>query len=731
MKMSSPLPIPNLLLAGAAVVLLLIPSPIQAAITPLGVTLIDGNSTDETGLINTGTLDLAINLGGSNGTTINGIVFIGFPSVASTPIVDTSATLTPDSTTGAGSAFRNLSPFPLFSNPASPFMTLMNDLTDSQAVGAGNALNYTISGLDPGRVYTVQLISGDDRNLTGSGISNNEQTFSLGSGPGTVSQTAAYGGAVLTVDGAIASFEVSGETSVPMSVFVPAGSPSENDVPATVQGVVVTSVPGTAGLSAPSSVVGTTNGSALILSVPVGNSAGVTYNITGLSYGGPAGSDFGDSIVTPFPIGAGGNENLTIDFSPSSGGLAEATLTLATDDPSNPSIELDFSIEVHDPEIAIDSSLEFGEFLTLPGPTSLTVTAENIGDTAGLNLSAPVITGPGAGAFSVSSLPGSIAAGTSDVVGITFDPAGSGTFTAQLSLTTDAPFSPTVTVDLTGTVIPSGGVILSPIEMVVSSAYDAGHGGDALTDLTDLNASNQHLGGGFGSNVSWISGDNNTSDEWVYLDLGAEFNLEEVRIWNYHEVVGAAFETNGRSVKGYELFVAGTGAVLPVGPSESPFTGGGGWITANGPGDLNIGPTTVNAGVSLLAATDSLAVPHTGVRYIGIDIASRHGPDPFTTTAVGLAQIQVIEGSASFAITSVIHNPATGEVVITFDSEPGEFYFIDASDSLESWQELSDFNSQGTSTTVCVIPPEGISSCPLEFTFTAPLAQSRFFRIRR
>ncbi|HIF34269.1 MAG TPA: hypothetical protein EYQ75_21985 [Planctomycetaceae bacterium] len=285
-------------------------------------------------------------------------------------------------------------------------------------------------------------------------------------------------------------------------------------------------------------------------------------------------------------------------------------------------------------------------------------------------------------------------------------------------MTTDVPFTPTVTVDLTGLVIASGGELRQPVAAAVSSTFTADHDAATLTDLAHLDASNLHFGGDFTANISWLSADNATSDEWVYLDLGAEFTIGEVRIWNYHEVVGADFETSGRSVKGYELFVAGTGASLPVDPSETPFAAGGGWVSASGPGDLAIGPPTANEGVPLLAATDALAVSMMGVRYIGIDIRSRHAPDQFTTTAVGLAQIQVVLGVVPFEITSIVRNSATDEVVITFNSASEGFYAIDATNSLlpqgeaGGWLELSDFEGQGASTTICVIPPDGISSCP-------------------
>ena len=502
--------------------------------------------------------------------------------------------------------------------------------------------------------------------------------------------------------------------------------------------IQVTGMPAlsTTGLHAPSLVTGSTDGNAAQLTFAVGNTAGVGYNVTGLSYT-PAATDFSDGTITPLLIEGGRSENVTVDLTPSIGGLAEATLTLTTDDPANPTIDVDLSVEVHDPEASIESMVDFGIFATTPEPTTITVQIDNLGGTANLNISAPVIGGPGADAFSVASLPGPIAAGGSDAVSVTFDPLGAGNFSAQLSLTTDAPFTPTVTVDLTGLVIASGGELLQPVAAEVSSSFEAGHDAATLTDLAHLDASNLHIGGDFAANISWLSADNATSDEWVYLDLGAEFTIGEVRIWNYHEVVGADFETSGRSVKGYELFVAGTGASLPVGPSESPFDAGGGWASASGPGDLAIGPPTANAGVPVLAATDALAVPMMGVRYIGIDIGSRHAPDPFTATAVGLAQIQVVLGVPPFEITSIDHDPASGGVVITFDSSPGELYFMDASGSLRGsgepggWLELGDFESLGSSTTICIIPPGGTSSCPPEFTFTAPLASRRFFRVRR
>ncbi len=132
------------------------------------------------------------------------------------------------------------------------------------------------------------------------------------------------------------------------------------------------------------------------------------------------------------------------------------------------------------------------------------------------------------------------------------------------------------------------------------------------------------------------------ADQWFWVDLGAEFDIRTLRLWNYHE--NAA--TNGRSVHDYELFVASNGATTPLGfspsvpnpenPITTPFKAGGGW-------------TSVSSGVlaqvplsnpPLIVPTDVFDLTGTNnVRYIGLDIESNYDGGTF----VGFGHIQVFD----------------------------------------------------------------------------------------
>ena len=201
-------------------------------------------------------------------------------------------------------------------------------------------------------------------------------------------------------------------------------------------------------LTAPELVEGSTNGEVLPLAVRVRNSAASAYHVTGISFTGAAAAAFSDDgNVFPLEIPANGTADVFVGFTPGAGSLAVATLTLATDDPNAPTLDVDFSIQVRDPEISVATSHDFGLFLFPPGPTAREITVRNLGLAHDLVLSNPQLTGAGAVAYSVS-LPGPIS--DSEVLTVTFNPTMVGEHPASLSLTTNDPYHPTVNISLSG-----------------------------------------------------------------------------------------------------------------------------------------------------------------------------------------------------------------------------------------------------------------------------------------
>ena len=229
-------------------------------------------------------------------------------------------------------------------------------------------------------------------------------------------------------------------------------------------------------LSAPELVEDSTNGQELVLAVTVSNSAATAYRVTGISFAGAAAANFADDANDfPLEIPAHGSADVFVAFTPGASGLAEATLTLATDDPNAATLEVDLAIEVRDPEIKIASSLDFGFYMFVPGPILRELNVENLGWNEELVISNPQLTGAGAAAYSVGSLPGPIT--DFDVLEVTFTPTAAGSYPAVLTLTTNDPFNPTVAVNL-------GGFVAGGGTPVLQWGFDA-TSGDVATPITD------------------------------------------------------------------------------------------------------------------------------------------------------------------------------------------------------------------------------------------------------
>lgn len=198
------------------------------------------------------------------------------------------------------------------------------------------------------------------------------------------------------------------------------------------------------------------------------------------------------------------------------------------------------------------------------------------------------------------------------------------------------------------------GAIITPAAAVANTEWGSPIG-DAihLIDASRIDGANQLVPGGW--DTGYVGRDDwGTWENWVYIDLGKAYPLDEIRIWNYTET-DTANNLIGRSTKTSSLWVAGAGATLPTpgvptGQGTAGFTAGMGW-TSIWAGDLNIGETTLNP-VEPDQVFDASAQPP--VRYVGLDIDSRWGgdafrgkdptyPTPFTNYAPGLGYIQVTE----------------------------------------------------------------------------------------
>lgn len=516
---------PFLLLSLMATTILGGISQTRATVTAAGVQSIDAASTTGAILAGSGNVDLALNLGAASGASISGITFTGAVLTAGNPVVGSGATLTPAAPTPAGTTLRNLDLNGFLWSNSSPLAGVMNDLVDTQRFPAqtGDALNFTISGLDANRFYFVQLLSGDTR------AEFENQNYNLGG----VVQNGQFGNGG-TNDGVLVKYTVTGETTLNLSVSNVTGNS-----PPMLSGILIRSVE--PGLFAPLSASGTSNGTATTLTVQIGNGASLGYNLTGASFTGTNAGDFSSGSTTPLSVPATGSANFTVNVTPSAGGTRTATLILNTDDPSAPTLSVPLSVNVLDPVVTIEPSLDFGISASLPSPLTDVIYVDNDGGATNLAISSPVISGPGASAFSVTSLPAPLAPGTFDTVEVSFNPSAPGYYTASLQLATNDPFTPSVTVALKGELT---GNLISPVTVLAVSSeniFGIDRDADRTIDGSGLtgtgSAGSSHNIGETG--LVWtsngnIAAPNDLSPQLTY-DLGAIYQITKVREWGYND----------------------------------------------------------------------------------------------------------------------------------------------------------------------------------------------------
>lgn len=340
---------------------------------------------------------------------------------------------------GTGGSYSNPGGLPIFN--------------DYQHNGGGGTITVTLTGLDDAQTYKLAVMMsqafgprGGTATVTTAGASNPPAESADPTAP--LSPFAEGNNYVL--------FEGLHTGTTPGQItFTVTNGPDGIGI---LNGFEIQNIDPTApGIRVPASVTGSCNGEPTSLTVKVNNTAATAYNVTGTSYSGPDAALFSDSTTTPLEIPAGGSADVIVDVTPTNGGTKTATLTLTTDDPAVANVDVPLSVAVHDPGVsASPASLAFGSFIVPPGPTPATVNVNNPGYTSALTLTNPQITGTGASAFSVTTLPGSIAAGSSDQIEVTFNPTASGVYQAQLAITTNDTFNPTLTINLSGMVYGGG-----------------------------------------------------------------------------------------------------------------------------------------------------------------------------------------------------------------------------------------------------------------------------------
>jgi ASPM-SPD-2-Hydin domain-containing protein/centrosomal CEP192-like protein/HYDIN/CFA65/VesB family protein/parallel beta helix pectate lyase-like protein len=153
-------------------------------------------------------------------------------------------------------------------------------------------------------------------------------------------------------------------------------------------------------------------------------------------------------LSMPMTLTAGQAAKFSVSFTPSTAGNQTSNLALTSNAPSSPiSVALSGSGVQQQPQISVlPTSLAFGN-VTVGSSGKQSVTVSN-GGNAPLSITAANVTGAGFATTGLS-LPMTVAAGGSGTISVDFAPATSGSVTGSLSLSSNAPASPT-TIALSG-----------------------------------------------------------------------------------------------------------------------------------------------------------------------------------------------------------------------------------------------------------------------------------------
>jgi hypothetical protein len=259
------------------------------------------------------------------------------------------------------------------------------------------------------------------------------------------------------------------------------GSPQS--VPLSGMGTYVELVP--ASLTFADQTVGTTSAAQTVTLTNTLPSATVT--IDGVSITGADAGDFAQTNTCGTSVAAGASCTINVTFTPTEAGTRTAAVSVSDGGGGSPQT------------VALTGTT--GPSVTL-APTSLTFAGQNVGTTSApqmvtltnsggsaLGVTSISITGADPGDFAQTNTCGtSVAAGANCVISVTFTPVATGSRTASVSITDNAPISPQ-TVGLTGTGTTGPVASLSPSTMTFSSQPVGSTSSPQVATLTNTGGS--------------------------------------------------------------------------------------------------------------------------------------------------------------------------------------------------------------------------------------------------
>ncbi|HYO55273.1 choice-of-anchor D domain-containing protein [Archangium sp.] len=157
---------------------------------------------------------------------------------------------------------------------------------------------------------------------------------------------------------------------------------------------------------------------------------------------------FAVSPAGPLTLAPGASQELSVTFSPSTGGAIEGALSFSSNDPFNPRVTVFLAGQGVMPVEVKPGVLDFGEQRVGTTSSAQRVTVSNNGSGSLVITGISTTSGPFAASF--PPVPFTLAPGASQDISVTFSPTIVGTFSGTLTLTTDAPASPSVSIPIAG-----------------------------------------------------------------------------------------------------------------------------------------------------------------------------------------------------------------------------------------------------------------------------------------
>jgi hypothetical protein len=220
--------------------------------------------------------------------------------------------------------------------------------------------------------------------------------------------------------------------------------------------------------------------------VTLSNTGNATLTITSITLGGSNAADFAQSGTCGASLTAGANCTISVTFKPAAAGARVASITISSNDPVNPTLTVALSGTGTAPVASVSpTSLGFGNQPINTSSTPQTVTLSNTG-TATLSITGITLGGSNAADFAQSGTCGtSLTAGANCSLSVTFKPAAAGARAALITISTNDPVNPTLTVALSGTGTAAGSVTVSPSSVAFPGQLVNTVGGPINVTLTN------------------------------------------------------------------------------------------------------------------------------------------------------------------------------------------------------------------------------------------------------